>query len=75
MGVIQAGGIIHVLVVALSHLWVIFSMMEGGGNSDVLDFLVPGQDESGCLFVSSVLGTLDILSYLCIGTCLILFIK
>lgn len=72
---IQAGGIIHMLVVALSYLWVVSSMMEGGGNSDVLGFLVSGQDERGCLLVSSMLVTLDILSYICIGTCLILFIK
>lgn len=35
---VQASGVIHVLVVALSHIWVIFSMM---------DFLVPGQERTG----------------------------
>lgn len=38
MGVVQASGVIHVLVVVLSHIWVISSMM---------DFLVPGQERTG----------------------------
>lgn len=48
-------------------------MMDGGGNTDALHFLVPGQEENECLLVSSALGTLGTLSYqLCTGTCLVL---
>lgn len=73
IGVIQAGGVVHVLVVALGHF---FSDGRRRKQLAVLDFLVPGQDESGYLLASSVLGILDILSYhLCIVTCLVLFIK
>lgn len=64
------------LVAALSHMWVISSMIVGGGSTDILDFLVPGQDENGCLLVSYVLGALEILSYqLCTGTCLVLYMS
>lgn len=49
---LRLGGLSRLLVDAPSYIWVISSMMDGGGDTDALDFRVPGQDEDECLLAS-----------------------